>query len=256
MIVIAISTVNSRINQINLPEYDSSVSYLIMWQLTKFDSSIEIPCHLDKRSDVTVVSLKNSIGLSESRNAVLNRIDNGFVLISDDDVTFDILELKKARNEAYNIDACFFAVSHLEECTKISKNFRSTVYVHNRFTVASVSSIDICYIAERFMSRHLFDVNFGLGAKFPTGEEYIFLTDLIKKGYQIYNLPFICTRHPQISSGNHFYINMNDIIARSKMFDRVFGFASIFIKVVFLFKKIGILFRNRKTWFFVKHFFR
>jgi hypothetical protein len=73
-----------------------------------------------------------------------------------------------------------------------------------------------------------FDLTFGLGAKYPTGEEIIFLIDAYRAGLDIRFMPVPIVIHPKESSGSNLYKNDPLIKAKGAMFARIFGHLAAF----------------------------
>ena len=80
-----------------------------------------------------------------------------------------------------------------------------------------------------------FDENFGAGAENYLGDEYIFITDLLKKGGQAIFLPLTIAIHPEESSGSRWGTE-SDLRARSIVFQRVFGVTAPLIRTAFYLK--------------------
>jgi hypothetical protein len=86
-----------------------------------------------------------------------------------------------------------------------------------------------------------FDLDFGLGSLYPSGEEYIFLTDALKLGLNVGYFPVVIGIHPDSSSGDDFFSSPIKIQAKRQMFIRIFGKYSFPIIVMFWIKKLLLL---------------
>lgn len=177
-------------------------------------------------------------GLSRSRNSAIELCDSEIVLISDDDVQFiENIEEIVAKAFMENPDADIITFQVLTPDGKLFKNYSHHKYWHNIRTLMKVSSIEIAFKAKKIKNLGIkFDENFGLGSIFQTGEEFIFLTDALKKGLKILYLPIPIVIHPKESSGGRFN-DENLIKAKGAMFYRVFGFWSYLISLLFAIKK-------------------
>jgi hypothetical protein len=80
-----------------------------------------------------------------------------------------------------------------------------------------------------------FDENFGAGADNYLGDEYIFITDLLKAGGSAIFLPITIAIHSEDSSGSRWGTE-SDLRARARVFQRVFGFTAPLIRTAFVFK--------------------
>jgi hypothetical protein len=82
-----------------------------------------------------------------------------------------------------------------------------------------------------------FDENFGAGVENYLGDEYIFITDLLKKGGTATFLPLTIAIHPEESSGSRWGTE-SDLRARTQVFQRVFGVTAPLIRTAFYIKNL------------------
>jgi hypothetical protein len=80
-----------------------------------------------------------------------------------------------------------------------------------------------------------FDESFGAGVENFLGDEYIFITDLLKKGGRAVFLPVTVAIHPEESSGSRWGTD-SDLRARSQVFARVFGVYAPLVRTAFYLK--------------------
>jgi hypothetical protein len=88
-----------------------------------------------------------------------------------------------------------------------------------------------------------FDEEFGAGTKNFLGDEYIFITDLLKIGGNAVFLPITISIHSSQSSGVALY-DQTAMQVRARVFDRVFDFWAPLVRALFFIKnsqKIGNL---------------
>ena len=83
--------------------------------------------------------------------------------------------------------------------------------------------------------RVAFDENFGAGVQNYLGDEYIFITDLLKKGGKATFLPLTIAIHPEESSGSRWGTE-SDLRARAQVFQRIFGVTAPLIRIAFYLK--------------------
>jgi GT2 family glycosyltransferase len=224
---ILISTVDDKfLNRAYTPPAD----FLIINQLINKESS--------DYSKLNLFSYKEK-GLSKSRNRAIEHCNSDIALISDDDVIYvkNIQEiLMKAFEENPEADIITFQIKTPEG--KFFKNYKYIPFMHNIKSLMKVSSIEIALKVDSIRKNNIkFDENFGLGSRFPTGEEIIFLTDALKKGLKIKFLPITIAYHKKESSGGNFKNNISLIKAKGAMFYRIFGSKGYLISLIFALKK-------------------
>lgn len=228
-----------RVNRIVLPEFNPEVLYLIICQGCE-----EINVNgFEKRGDVLIV-FRAERGLSKSRNVALDNVTTEYAYIMDDDVVVDasaILALVRLmRAEEVDVGTA----QHRYENGLYPVEYKKHSFVHNILTVAKVSSIDICVKVNslRFYSLK-FDEGFGLGTSLPSGEEFIFLSDCLKKDLHLKYYPVLVGLHPNVTSGMDFFSSPYKALAKREMIRRVFGWKAPFFIFAFWLKKSLIVIR-------------
>uniref|UniRef100_UPI000CEC6FFE glycosyltransferase family A protein n=1 Tax=Acinetobacter indicus TaxID=756892 RepID=UPI000CEC6FFE len=177
-------------------------------------------------------------GISKSRNRAISNASADICLITDNDVYFDkniLRTIQKSFDDYPEADILTFQIETPEGDR--FKNYKKDFFWHNNLSVAKVSSVEIAFRRKSIIEKNLkFDENFGLGSMFPTGEEYIFLSDALKSGLKIGYIPEVIAYHPKESSGGDFK-NLSLIEAKGAMIRRVFGFKGIIVCLFFSLKK-------------------
>lgn len=178
-------------------------------------------------------------GISRSRNRMLeNANQESIIIISDNDVSYtdDVYEkVRKAFENHPEMDVLTFMFMTPEG--DFTKEYKNKFFEHNKFTIGKVASIEIALKMKFIKKNNLkFDENFGLGSKYETGEEFIFLSDVLKKGGRIGFVPEIIAFHPKEASGSNFK-NRQLIEAKGAMVNRVFGMVGLPICLLFTLKK-------------------
>lgn len=254
MITIGISTIGTRINTIKLPKHDESIKYIIVHQkpeaLSKETNNIII-----KRDDVQYFAFLEN-GLSKSRNFTIKKCTTEFLSIMDDDVEIKIECIKNVVNimKNGNID---IATCQYSTPQGSIKKYKDNSFRHSILSAARISSIEIIIKLSEFSKKDLFfDENFGLGSKYPSGEEFIFATDAIKMGLNVRYIPILTCIHPPISSGDDFFSTEEKILAKKYMFQRVYRKLYLLPLMAFTIKKSRILIHNKKFLFFIKTILR
>lgn len=178
------------------------------------------------------------VGLSRSRNRALYNSDADIIIISDNDVRYVDNVYDVVRNsflEHPDLDIITFMFKTPEG--HFSKKYKNHFFLHNFFTIGKVYSIEIAIKLKKIKEMGVsFNEEFGLGSKYETGEEYIFLHDALKRGLKIGFVPQIIAMHPEESSGSNFK-NHDLIIAKGALFRKTFGVLGIFICLIFALKK-------------------
>lgn len=248
---IAISTFGARVNQLSLPSPIESIKYMIVHQAASGVKLSNNTIELLRRKDVAYYAI-SSIGLSKSRNFALTQAQTQYIHIMDDDVSINAAEILNLCSTAQEHDIDI-AIGHFEyENGRVSKGrnaHRNTVR-----TSFSVCSIELCIKTSAVSNKITFDENFGLGTKYPSGEEFIFLMDCRGKKLRISHYPICIGRHPDITSGEDFYSSDDKILAKRKMLERALGRRSLPYKIIFLVKKTPILIKKSKFFHFLKLF--
>lgn len=234
-----ISTMNKKsIEDLNLSKKNISKDALIINQIT--DDSVLNKKIVDRENNITMMNF-NEIGLSKSRNRGLENSNTDIVLLTDDDVVFkpncdDII--RNAFEENKDADIITFQVKTPEG--ELFKNYSKVPFRHNKRSILKVSSIEIAIKKDAVDKyRVKYDEDFGLGSKYVSGEENIFLIDCIKKGMNIIYEPKVINIHPKETSGND--LDLKAIYSKGALFYRMFGISSILMSVYFVIKKRKIL---------------
>ena len=234
-----ISTMNRKsIEQLNLEEKNIEKDILIINQIT--DESIENKTIVDKANNITMLSF-NERGLSKSRNRGLENSEADIILLTDDDVIYekncdDIIRRSFEKNK--DADIITFQVKTPEG--NLLKKYSENSFKHNKHSVLKVASIEIA-IRKKSIDRYKikYDENFGLGAKYISGEENIFLTDCIKKGMNVIYEPEVINIHPKECSGNK--LDLKAIYSKGALFYKLLGIKTIFVNLPFVIKKKALL---------------
>lgn len=174
------------------------IRYLIIHQTQR--GSI-LPSFLEQRPDILVVT-SASRGVAVSRNIGLRYCQTPYALIADDDVEFVHDGLEKLLH-AISSEKPDFALFKIKTP---SGQPEYKPYPDMPYAVTElkhwVSSIEIVVNADKVKAEKLwFDERFGLGTKLGYGEEEIFVTDMIQRGWKGFYFPVYIVVHPFESSG-------------------------------------------------------
>ncbi len=155
------------------------VRYIVSWQLP--DKDMTIPEELHNREDFVIVKNKTR-GLSKNRNLAIEAASAPICLISDDDLQYnakalsDIITIFKQNK---NMDIATFKYEGADHKIYSNETFNLTKPPKGFY----ITSFEIAFRLDTIKETGIkFNENFGIGAKFPAGEEDIWISDLLKKG--------------------------------------------------------------------------
>jgi len=243
LLTVAISTANDRLRNIQLPDNYGGCKFLVIQQI--YDVSLDNVNYSGvlSRNDVDHHIL-NYAGLSKSRNFGIAHATTKYLFIMDDDVAFDVERMQTLIEWMGQNNVDVATCQHKYESGNFAKNYQPQPFRHNIFSLAKVSSIDICLNLEKVREYRLnFDERFGLGSDFPSGEEYIFLADCLKSGLNVWFYPITVGVHPDITSGMDFYTSPAKTLAKREMLKRIFGWKSPLFIFAFWLKKLPHVFK-------------
>lgn len=176
-------------------------------------------------------------GLSISRNTAISECSSDIILISDDDVRhFDEVEAT-VLSEFARTGADILTFQIMTPEGHPFKSYSPSAFTHSARSVMRVNSIEIAMRLKSVKDKGLkFDEEFGLGGRYPTGEEIIFLSDALKAGLDVRYVPVPIVVHPAESSGGSLFKNSRLIGAKGAMFCRIMGFGGYFACMAFAVK--------------------
>lgn len=241
---IAISTLGDGIARIRLPEPRAGVTYLVLHQQPTTADVLENA--QVTRTDVRVVPL-SSVGLSNSRNAALTEAKDDFVLFSDDDVVLDLEGIWVLAQRLQTDEHLALVVGWRAE---------TAMKTTDEIALTRLNTGRVC--APEFMIRRKsilqagvrFDPEFGLGARYGVGEDYVFVTDILRAGLTGRGLPVVVGEHPHDSTGDK-WDSVDLMHARFAVLKRVFGPGARCIWILYLLKhrrRLGGLRLALKFW--------
>lgn len=240
---VAISTMNDGIFDIKLCH---GFNYIIIHQVIngKDDEYKKYVIDNFKEHKVSYI-VSHETGLSKSRNLALENTSSDYLWIMDDDVLIN--------DFAY--DFIFECISNYPECgiLVVSHSHKKVDFLPgekiefiNEFKATCVSSIDMILNINKIKGVR-FNEKFGLGAIYPSGEEFIFTCRLLKQKIEVIKFRRVCSYHPElVASGLDFYSSPIKLKAKKEMFKTIFGYikGNLFY-VLFLFKKIKVIIKNK-----------
>lgn len=201
MLTIVISTVGEGIERLDkaIAYRHPAVRYLVVQQVGRLPRAT--PDYLLRRADVAVFQSATR-GLAVSRNIGLERCQTPYALLADDDVEYLPAGLEQLL-DAVRTQRPDFALFQIQtpHGEPPYKDYPPAPYTLTRLR-HWVSSIEILVNANKLKADGIrFDERFGLGASLDRGEEEIFVSDLIRKGWLGRYFPIPIVKHPYESSG-------------------------------------------------------
>lgn len=237
-IEVHLATHGDRIKNLNnrLPKTDY-VSYLVIHQ--NYNGCEE--SDLITRSDITYIKSKSK-GVARSRNVALMLSNpDAIILLSDDDVEFDMDIFERIRSYFSDnlIDFCTFKVGLLEDKNVDMLDYGNYSRKLNWKNVGKFGAINFAFRAKFAHENGLsFDPSFGPGAKFSIGEDYVFIQDMLRNGAIGVFMPDRLVYHNKISTGT--ILSDGLIRDRGPMFYRAHGlFWGLLVSIGFTLRKYG-----------------
>ena len=176
-------------------------------------------------------------GVTKSRNTVLRSTKTKYLLFADDDIAFIGKGIESAVSYLEAHPNCDLVLAQVIDADgALRKAYPTREEKLTRFNSAKAGTIEMIVRVDSIRSKRVnFDENFGAGAENYLGDEYIFITDLLKAGGSAAFLPITIAIHSEDSSGSRWGTEP-DLRARAMVFQRVFGFTAPLIRTAFVFK--------------------
>jgi hypothetical protein len=237
LLTIGYSTLADRLKNISAPEVNVPHEVFISIQNPK-GIEYSLPTNFEFRSAISIEK-----GVAKSRNVVLNSTQTKYLLFADDEILFLSDGIKSAISYLESNPACDLVLAQaVDNQGVLRKSYSKTEVKLSKFNSAKAATYEMIVRVESVRNKGVtFDENFGAGAENYLGDEYIFITDLLKKGGRATFLPLTIAIHPEESSGSRWGTD-SDLRARAQVFQRVFGFTAPLIRTAFYlqnFSKFG-----------------
>jgi len=193
---------------------------------------IELPTNFEFK---TIKSYEK--GVAKSRNIVLKNTKTKYLLFADDEIVFISKGIESAIMYLEAHPNCDLVLTQaIGNNGALRKSYPNKEVRLTKFNSAKAATYEMIVRVGSAMGKGIaFDENFGAGAKNYLGDEYIFITDLIKKGGRATFLPLTIAIHPEDSSGSRWGTEP-DLRARAQVFQRVFGGFAPLIRAGFYMK--------------------
>lgn len=211
-VTIAFSTLGGRAQGILRPP-QSGIRYLTLIQSPKKEQKAQ-------RDPRDRIERLDSLGLSDSRNAAISMCETDFLLFADDDHRLDLDSILQLTGTLQEDPSLSFVVGHRARSIGPAKGGRSTKLT--RWNTGRICAPELIIRVSSIRQKNVrFDTNFGIGARYPIGEDYVFVTDMLAQGCLGQAFPIITGYHDGPSTGDKW----NDRIileARKAVLKRVF----------------------------------
>jgi glycosyltransferase involved in cell wall biosynthesis len=237
LLTIGYSTLADRLSNITPPKVDLPHDVFISIQNPQ-----KMEFNLPTNFDFQYINSEDK-GVTKSRNLVLNQVKTKYLLFADDDIAFISKGIESAVSYLEANPNCDLVLAQAMDTEGVlRKAYPKKEAKLTRFNSARAGTIEMIVRVDSVRSKGVaFDENFGAGSQNYLGDEYIFITDLLKAGGSATFLPITIAIHPEDSSGS-LWGTEPDLRVRARVFQRVFGGLAPFIRAGFYlknFRKFG-----------------
>lgn len=249
---ICVSTINERIGQLQklLETIPEEAECLLIHQVTDETDYRETYASLKGCRILT----QTGKGLSRSRNLALKEAKGEWVYLCDDDVQLLPGLIEKLEQAVSDHPECALFRFRIDSTTNTPfKDYPAHSRVLDRSMAGSVSSAEI--ICKRSAAEGVsFNESFGLGTSFPSGEEYLFVLDMLFKGHSMWYIPVSIVMHPPESTGTSF----SPAVIRSKgaLIRHRFGIAFLLLNLLYAVRKHPVYAQQTGFFAYLKEIYR
>ena len=183
----------------------------------------------------TKVINSTKLGLSKSRNLAIKNSQGDAIWIVDDDVHFRETVIKELEKEIYQLFAAGYMFVTVNNYDSTGPKFAE--FKHTKFSIMKIPSWCIILNGKVREIDVRFDDKFGINALYGSGEENIFLYDLLSMGYDGYHLDAAPICHSDVSTG--FKWDAHLCKTKGAVFRRTYGgIFGLIILILFMLKKM------------------
>lgn len=243
-LTVAVATIGARMAALRLPPPRAGVDYVVCVQKMAPGSApdrpapaLELPApnlptpdrpasdwptpDWAARADVRLIPQAGT-GVSINRNAGLAAAQGDLVLFSDDDITLDMDGIDRLRG-AFAEDPGLALAMGWRAGRLPRRGRRAARHRLTRLNTGRACPPEIMVRRAAIAAADVrFDPDFGVGARYPLGEEYAFVADILRAGGRGLGLPVVTGAHPDISTGDDWRDPVL-MAARQALLRRVFG---------------------------------
>lgn len=171
-------------------------------------------------------------GVARSRNVAIGHSTRRYLLFCDDDVTVDVAGVVGAARLLDETGAAIALGRAIDPLGALRKRYGRRVSPLTPYNCGKAATYELLVDVEQVRRVGIrFDERFGAGTPLHLGDEYIFITDLLRAGLRGYAVPHVFGVHPAASSGLRW--STADARVRSAVFDRVFGRRAPVLRLAF-----------------------
>jgi len=198
-VTVATSTTIGRLHLVESRKLMEGITHLIIVQgkVDRFTFNTE---NAFPHSKLVFV---DGVGVANSRNEALRRCESDILLFSDDDapiVPGGITSLQRAFRDCPGLD--FLLLRSVNESGELRKQYPKSGSRATMRNTGRMGTIEIAVRPTRVRNSGVqFDPAFGAGSGNPVGDEYLFITDMLKKSLKGRHCSVVIATHPDISSG-------------------------------------------------------
>lgn len=237
---ILLSTINDRIyaaESLLLQQFEDS-EFIVVHQITENTNADKYNSFYEKFNAENIKFIPRfEKGTGRSRNCAMESASGALFYLCDDDLIFkkDFYSKIMAASEKFpGADILTFKI----ETTDLQpyKNYPANSFTHTLRSSATVSIVEMVIRRTAYQKGLVkFDERFGLGTKYNTGEEFVMLSDGLKKGLNAVYVPEYLVQHPPVSSGKIF--NTEVAFDKGAMIAKVYGWKFLMIDGLFALRK-------------------
>lgn len=174
------------------------VEYIVSWQFA--GALPEIPHSLKKRNDFKVLP-SPSVGVAHNRNLALDAASAPIVLESDDDVSYTPEMLQQVIDAFDARPECDFLAFKYHSKSNPRPYPDKECDLRNPPKGYFIGGVEMAFRLRPIRKAGIrFNELFGIGAEFPSGEEDLFLNDVIKAGLNARFVPLTIVIHESSST--------------------------------------------------------
>lgn len=257
-LTIAISTIDLRLLDLARGAFpnDLGFRYLFIVQNAQTrEMQAQLRAHIEDlvAPDLATIEFPPDTGLSSSRNEAIRLGKTAYVYFCDDDLVVDAETLSEAVNLLEGDRTIDFVWCR---STTPDGNWRKR-YPRDKaqlslFNVGAAGTPELLFRSSSIRQHNLrFDDRFGAGSRFPQGEEYIFLADLLRVGCRGTHLARSLFTHEVESTGTR-QTGAVGLAARAAVLERVFGRLSLPYKLAYVARHRRLFSSPAKLWGFLR----
>ena len=163
------------------------------------------------------------IGVARSRNVAIDVAQGRYLLFCDDDVSINVPGVLAGVEHLQRSGHALALGQGITPAGVPRKSYPATVTALTRFNTAKAATYEMLVDLNQVRDAGVrFDERFGAGMPLHLGDEYIFITDLLRAGCSGVAIPEVFGTHPDVSSGDR-WDRPTDAHARAVALNRVFG---------------------------------